>query len=50
LVFDQVGPEAFFRPHPHVPDVELPLPFHVADDPAYDARSQATRSAGSGAS
>jgi hypothetical protein len=38
LVLGQVGPEAFFQPHPHVPDVNLPLPFHIADDPAYDAQ------------
>jgi hypothetical protein len=38
MVLDQVGPEAFFKLHPHVPDIKLPLPFHVADDPAYDAQ------------
>lgn len=38
LVLDQVGPEAFFKPHPHLlPDIKLPLASHIADDPAYDA-------------
>jgi hypothetical protein len=38
MVLAQVGPEAYFLPHPHVPDIQLPLPFHAADNPAYDAQ------------
>ena len=38
LLLDQLGSEAFFQPHPRVPDIKLPLPFHVADDPAHDGQ------------
>ena len=38
LVLDRTGPQAYFRPHPYAPELRGVLPFHVADDPAYDAQ------------
>jgi hypothetical protein len=38
LVMNQVGPQSYFKAHPYAPDFQLPLPFHAADDPAYDAQ------------
>ncbi|MFI2781341.1 hypothetical protein [Streptomyces sp. ALB3] len=38
VVMGEVGPEAYFRPHPYAPDVQGGLPFHVADHAQWDAK------------
>ncbi|NUR51899.1 MAG: hypothetical protein HOV71_27550 [Hamadaea sp.] len=36
MVMAQVGPTAYFHPHPYGPEGDGGLPSHVADSPAYD--------------
>ncbi|MFE4603457.1 hypothetical protein ACFRKE_21675, partial [Kitasatospora indigofera] len=36
VVLDRVGPGDYFQPHPYAPDLELPLPYHVADHEEWD--------------
>ncbi|MBT2442451.1 hypothetical protein J7E93_20530 [Streptomyces sp. ISL-36] len=38
MVMAEVGPDAFFRPHPYAPEVQGGLPFHAADHARFDDR------------
>ncbi|MGX5183689.1 hypothetical protein ACWKT5_12990 [Streptomyces avermitilis] len=37
VVLNQVGPAAYFRPHPYAYDLQGALPYHVADHEEWDA-------------
>ncbi|MER5600330.1 hypothetical protein [Streptomyces sp. NPDC002265] len=36
VILDRVGPADYFQAHPYAPDLELPLPYHVADHKEWD--------------
>jgi hypothetical protein len=38
VLMAQVGFDNWFQPHPYAPDVQGTLPFHVGDDPRFDAQ------------
>ncbi|WP_405659944.1 hypothetical protein OG379_05610 [Streptomyces sp. NBC_01166] len=38
VVMAEVGPDAYFRPHPYAPDVRGGLPFHAADHLRWDSK------------
>ncbi|MFE9722687.1 hypothetical protein ACFYQ5_03540 [Streptomyces sp. NPDC005794] len=38
VVMAEIGPDAYFRPHPYAPDVQGGLPFHMADHARWDAQ------------
>ncbi|MFG2951446.1 hypothetical protein [Streptomyces adustus] len=36
VVLDRIGPADYFKPHPYAPDLEVPMPYHVADHEEWD--------------